>query len=114
MNTEGSLGSVGFDHAVDYYDETRGLSPEASRATTELLASEFRRCERLLEIGVGTGLLALPLLQRGFRVDGIDLSAPMIQRLREKAGAAALLGLATADATRLPFRGDSFDGAFMR
>lgn len=114
MNSTGQVGSVAFDHAVGYYDETRGLSPEASLATTDLLAAEFRGSGRLLEVGVGTGLLALPLVERGFPVVGIDLSVPMIARSREKAGAAASLGLAVADATRLPFRSGSFDGAFMR
>lgn len=108
------MGSVAFDDAVDFYDETRGLSPEASRATTELLATELSGSRRLLEVGVGTGLLALPLVERGFRVVGVDLSAPMILRTREKAGAGAPLGLAVADATRLPFRSGSFDAAFMR
>ena len=89
-------------------------APEASAATTELLAAEFARSRRLLEVGVGTGLLATPLIERGFRVDGIDLSQPMMMRLREKVRPPARLGLAAADATRLPFRDDSFDGAFIR
>ena len=103
-----------FDDAVDYYDETRALSPEASAATTDLLAMEFAGCRRVLEVGIGTGLLAVPLIERGFRVDGIDLSQPMLTRLREKVRPTTPLGLATADATRLPFRDDSFDGAFIR
>ena len=105
---------MAFDDAVDYYDETRGLSPEASAATTDLLASEFAGAHRLLEVGVGTGLLAVPLIEQGFRVDGIDLSQPMLMRLRAKVQPPAPLGLATADATRLPFRDGSFDGAFIR
>ncbi len=41
-----------------------------------------------LELGIGTGRIALPLTQRGVRVHGIDLSAAMVERLREKPGAA--------------------------
>ncbi|MGH2449307.1 MAG: class I SAM-dependent DNA methyltransferase [Chloroflexota bacterium] len=39
-----------------------------------------------LELAVGTGRIALPLAARGARVDGIDLSAPMVARLRGKPG----------------------------
>jgi SAM-dependent methyltransferase len=40
-----------------------------------------------LELGIGTGRIALPLAQRGVRVHGIDLSAAMVARLRAKPGA---------------------------
>jgi SAM-dependent methyltransferase len=40
-----------------------------------------------LELGIGTGRIALPLSQRGVRVHGIDLSSAMVARLREKPGA---------------------------
>ncbi|MFB9474086.1 class I SAM-dependent DNA methyltransferase [Nonomuraea salmonea] len=43
-----------------------------------------------LEFGVGTGRIALPLARRGVRVEGIDLSAAMIARLRAEPGAAAV------------------------
>jgi SAM-dependent methyltransferase len=40
-----------------------------------------------LELGIGTGRIALPLSRRGIRVHGIDLSAAMVARLRAKPGA---------------------------
>lgn len=40
-----------------------------------------------LEFGIGTGRIALPLSQRGVPVHGIELSTPMITRLRAQAGA---------------------------
>jgi SAM-dependent methyltransferase len=40
-----------------------------------------------LELGIGTGRIALPLAQRGVRVHGIDLSEAMVARLRAKPGA---------------------------
>ena len=43
-----------------------------------------------LELGIGTGRIALPLSQRGVQVHGIDLSATMVDRLRAKPGAAAI------------------------
>jgi SAM-dependent methyltransferase len=40
-----------------------------------------------LELGIGTGRVALPLARRGVRVHGIDLSEAMVARLRAKPGA---------------------------
>ena len=40
-----------------------------------------------LELGIGTGRIALPLARRGVPVHGIDLSEAMVARLREKVGA---------------------------
>jgi SAM-dependent methyltransferase len=40
-----------------------------------------------LELGIGTGRIALPLAQRGIRVHGIDLSGAMAAKLRAKPGA---------------------------
>src|SRR6266700_3051459 len=40
-----------------------------------------------LELGIGTGRIALPLAQRGIRVHGFDLSEAMVARLRAKPGA---------------------------
>lgn len=39
---------------------------------------------RALELAIGTGRVAIPLAQRGVPVTGIELSGPMIDRLREK------------------------------
>jgi len=66
---------------------------------------------RLLEIGVGTGRISLPLHRRGRRVFGIDLSGPMLDRYRAKAADEGLEAPAVlrGDATRLPFRAGSFD-----
>jgi SAM-dependent methyltransferase len=43
-----------------------------------------------LELGIGTGRIALPLAQRGVRVHGIDLSEEMVARLRAKPGGDAI------------------------
>ncbi|MGZ5298526.1 MAG: class I SAM-dependent methyltransferase, partial [Actinomycetota bacterium] len=107
-------GSVAFDAAADYYDETKALPPDALAATIDLLAAELGGSARVLDVGVGTGLLALPLVERGLHVDGVDLSAPMLRRATAKAAPCTRVGLTVADATHLPFRGGAFDGAFMR
>lgn len=103
-----------FDRAVEYYDRTRGLSEEASREMTAMLAGELRDRGRTLEIGVGTGLVALPLAAAGVPIVGLDLSAPMLGKLVEKAGGRAPFPLMVGDATTLPFADHRFGAAVVR
>lgn len=105
-------GSVPFDRAVDYYDRTRGLSEEASREMVALLTAEIRG--PCLEVGVGTGLVALPLAEARIPMVGLDLSAPMLAKLVEKAGGRPPFPLVRADATALPFRDDAFGAVVLR
>jgi SAM-dependent methyltransferase len=103
-----------FDRAVEYYDRTRGMSDDVARAVTSLLAGELRGRGRCLEIGVGTGLVALPLAEAGIPMAGLDLSGPMLARLVEKAGGVPPFPLVQADATVLPYPDDRFGGAVVR
>ena len=103
-----------FDRAVEYYDRTRGLSEEASREMTLLLSSELHDRGRTLEIGVGTGLVALPLAAAGVPLVGLDLSAPMLAKLVEKAGGRLPFPLVVGDATTLPFADHRFGAAVVR
>jgi SAM-dependent methyltransferase len=105
---------VPFDRAVEYYDRTRGLSEGATREMAALLADELRSRGRCLEVGVGTGLVALPLADAGVPIVGVDISAPMLAKLVEKAGGRSPFPLVRGDATRLPFADDSFGGAVVR
>jgi SAM-dependent methyltransferase len=104
--------SVRFDRAVEYYDRTRHISEEASRRQTELLAAELGG-RRGLEIGVGTGLVALPLAAAGVDLVGLDLSEPMLRKLEEKANGPPF-PLVLGDAIALPFGEGSFGVALVR
>jgi SAM-dependent methyltransferase len=106
--------SVRFDRAVEYYDRTRAMSDEATRRQTALLVEELRGRGPGLEIGVGTGIVALPLAAAGVPVVGLDLSRPMLTRLVEKAGGRRPFPLVVGDATDLPFAGGSFGAALVR
>ena len=44
-----------------------------------------RACGEVLEIACGTGRLTLPLAKAGIKITGLDVSAPMIKRAKEKA-----------------------------
>lgn len=59
----------------------------------------------VLELGVGTGRLAAPLLALGRAVVGLDASAAMLARCRQGALEASGLRLVRADMAALPFRG---------
>lgn len=102
--------SVSFDRAADYYDQTRSLPDETMDLLVARLLAEIPRDGRCLEIGVGTGRIALPLASRGVHVVGVDISGEMLRRLIEKVGRSAP-PLAIADATRLPFRDRTFGSA---
>src|SRR3954470_12785217 len=65
------------------YDEDTAARPVGP--VVDFLA-ERARGGQTLELGIGTGRIALPLSQRGVRVHGIDLSAEMVEKLREKPG----------------------------
>jgi SAM-dependent methyltransferase len=62
-----------------------------------------------LEIGVGTGRIALPLAERGIHLVGVDLARSMLSRLVGKAGGISALDLVAADVTQLPLADASVD-----
>ncbi len=108
------LRSVAFDRAAEYYDATRGFAPETEAAMTELLRDELGGRGRVLEVGVGTGQVALPLNAAGIPLVGIDLARAMMDRLIAKAGGLPPFPLVQADATRMPLADDTFGGAYLR
>lgn len=83
----------------DYFDETVAgrydesvaddFAPDVIESTVDFLA-ELAGDGPALEMGIGTGRVALPLARRGLSVHGIDLSPAMIDRLRAKPGADAI------------------------
>jgi SAM-dependent methyltransferase len=101
--------SVNFDRAAGYYDATRALPAGVLAALTGVLAAELASSRQpCLEIGVGTGRIALPLHQRGVRLAGADIAEAMLRRLVVNADGVPPFPLLLADATRLPVA----DGAF--
>jgi SAM-dependent methyltransferase len=70
------------------YDESSAdmFAPAVADPVVDFLA-DLAGQGAALELGIGTGRIALPLARRGIRVHGIDLSEAMVARLRAKPGA---------------------------
>ena len=71
------------DAIADIYDDMHAIPADDAVA----LIADLARGGKILELGVGTGRVALPLAARGLEVHGVDVSDAMIERLRAKPGA---------------------------
>jgi SAM-dependent methyltransferase len=89
------------------YDETSAemFDPEVVDPVVDLLV-ELAGSGRALELGIGTGRIALPLAQRGVPVHGIELSNAMAAKLRAKPGGEDI-GVTIGD-----FAATTLDGTF--
>jgi SAM-dependent methyltransferase len=76
------------ERVAERYDESSAdmFEPAVVDPIVDFLA-DLAGSGAALELGIGTGRIALPLAQRGIRVHGIDLSEAMVARLRAKPGA---------------------------
>ena len=106
-----TVAGVSFDRAAGYYDATRSLPERVRDELADILAAELSGRGPCLEIGVGTGRIALPVHRRGIPMTGADIAPAMVERLIANAGGKPF-PLMLADATRLPAAGGSF-GAVM-
>ena len=105
--------SIVFDRAVEYYDRTRALPPEVQAGVADLLAARLGGRGRVLELGVGTGRMALPLHQRGIDLVGVDLSVPMMRRLIENADGVMPFPLVRADGLAIPLPDGAVGAAYL-
>lgn len=69
----------------------------------------------ILDVGTGTGVVALLLAELGHRVTGVDIAEQMVQKAREKAKKLNLaVEFRVGDAEVLPFKNNSFDAVINR
>lgn len=94
-----------FDRVADHYDRSRG-GERRGRAFAAALGPWITG-PRVAELGIGTGAIAVDLHERGLRVTGFDLSAPMMSAALRRIGARVTV----ADVDRLPAADDVFDTA---
>jgi ubiquinone/menaquinone biosynthesis C-methylase UbiE len=102
----------GWDDYAPFYDWENARTVQ--RRDVAFWRRLARRCGgRTLELGCGTGRIALPVARSGVPVIGIDRSEPMLAVARRRAGrsrARASLRLVRGDIRSLPFRSDrAFD-----
>lgn len=79
----------GFDPATSFGDGVSRRYDDGLRGDEEETVAFLARLaggRDALELAVGTGRIALPLSGAGVRVDGIELSRDMVDRMREKPG----------------------------
>jgi SAM-dependent methyltransferase len=87
---------------ADLYDRMTAVLPDPADCVDRL--AELAGPGPALELGIGTGRVALPLAARGVPVHGIDASAAMVERLRAKPGGEAI-AVTLADFTDVPVEG---------
>jgi len=99
-------GSEGWDAYAPFYDwENAQTVARRDIAFWQRLA--LANDGPVLELGCGTGRVALPVVKAGARLVGVDLSAPMLARARKRLIRARLTGralLVRGDIRHLPFR----------
>ena len=91
MKMESFQASTYGDRIADVYDELHASqsSPENVTPVVDKLALLAGRGPAL-ELGVGTGRIAIPLAERGVEVHGMDASEAMLFKLRQKPGGATI------------------------
>jgi SAM-dependent methyltransferase len=99
-------GYFGEEVAARYDESSAEMFASAVVEPTVDFLAELVRDGRALELGIGTGRIALPLAGRGVSVHGIELSKAMVARLREKPGSEEI-GITIGD-----FATATADGAF--
>ncbi len=97
---------MNFDPVAEIYDETRDRPTEAELS---FLFDELKRAETVLDLGTGTGRLALPLQKRGREVVGVDISRKMLAHARRR----GVENLVRSNVLLLPFADKSFDSSIV-
>jgi SAM-dependent methyltransferase len=98
---------VSFDRIADRYEDSRG-GTERGDMQADALLPWLPATGPVLEVGVGTGVVAAGLRAGGVDVVGVDLSVPMLQRAAER-----LPGrVAAGDALALPVRSQSVSAVY--
>ena len=101
-----------FDRVAAVYDATRQLPATVEESIAAGIARHTgaTAATRFLEVGVGTGRIAVPLLRRGHHLCGVDAAAAMLAAAQHKArGGPGRLDLVRGDALALPFAPATFD-----
>jgi len=114
---DGPLSRVDFSRNAAVYDDRHGTAIDAALAERLIGEAALARGSIVLDVGAGTGRVAIPLAAHGCRVVAIDVSEAMLGRLLEKRDALRSLPLRSLPPLRalrgaaaaLPFGAATFD-----
>jgi ubiquinone/menaquinone biosynthesis C-methylase UbiE len=108
-----SAESLSFDGLVDLYERTRTFDQQCFDAALDFLVDRFppQQHATVFEPGVGTGRIALPIAERGYRITGLDISDEMLSSLRLRIAETncSRISCVLADVAHIPFATGSFD-----
>ena len=95
-------------YAAEYDDSVREYGSHAAEILFGLTYQYVAAGERLLDVGIGTGLSSLPFAKAGLEIFGLDGSAAMLEQCRHK-GVARELKLWDVGDVPWPYPDGSFD-----
>jgi ubiquinone/menaquinone biosynthesis C-methylase UbiE len=98
----------GYDRWSEVYDDDGNPLVLLEEPHVSRLLNDVRGLS-VLDVGCGTGRHAVRLAMRGARVTGVDFSAGMLQKARQKPGAEGVTFVEHDIAQPLPFGSASFD-----
>lgn len=98
-----------FDRVAESYDQARGGERRGENFAAEIEPHlQIQIGAVILEVGVGTGVVAAALQRRGRRVVGVDIAMEMLRVALSRSS-----GLVRYDGWRMPFTDATFDAAYM-
>jgi ubiquinone/menaquinone biosynthesis C-methylase UbiE len=108
--------SLSFDSMAEFYDETRVFDTNCLNSALDYIVDRFPPAKfcGILYPGIGTGRIAIPLAERGYRVTGVDISEEMLALLKKRvmqAGQSFQISFQKADVLELSFPAEAFDMA---
>jgi SAM-dependent methyltransferase len=102
--------SVDFSSIADVYDQTRLIPQDVLNRALDRVQEELpSTVRRVLDVGAGTGQIAVGLAERGFEIVGVDVSHAMLAKARARARSAPNVVFRHGDAHALPFADSVFD-----
>ena len=107
---------LSFDNMAELYDETRIFDTYCFNSALDYIVDRYppRRFGSIFYPGIGTGRIAIPLAERGYRVTGVDISEEMLALMKKrvmKARQSLQISFQMANVLKLPFSTRAFDMA---